>query len=144
MDDVEYTGRKSGQREQLGDSPRTERHQLRRLEDHAVAEDNGVRNGPVRHHTRKIERHDRRDDAERNAFRATLHARAHLQYLAGGQLWKGTGELGQFDRLENLGACFSHQLSVLPDDEGAQLIEMLLEQRAIAIEDLNPFTDGKR
>jgi hypothetical protein len=57
--DVQHAVGQAGFAQQLGDAAGAERHQLGRLEDHAVAEGDRVGDRPVGHHVREVERRDR-------------------------------------------------------------------------------------
>ena len=74
VDDVKDTVGQAGLLEQLGHPLARERHELGRLHDHRVAEHKSVRHRPIRHHQREIERHDRRDHAERKMIGAAFDA----------------------------------------------------------------------
>src|SRR6476619_3158757 len=47
---LEDTLRQSGFTKELSNSNTRKRHELRRLEDHAIPQSDRIRNGPVRHH----------------------------------------------------------------------------------------------
>ena len=96
------------------------------------------------HHVRKIERRDRRHDAERKSLDAALDAAAHLEHFAGRDLRQRAGELRQLGGLEHLGARLAGDLAVLFGDERRQLVDVLLEQRLVAIEDLHALLDRRR
>src|SRR6476619_6888830 len=72
VDDVENTVRQASFFQKLRHSLACERHELARLHYHRVAENERVWQSPVRHHQREIERHDRRDNAERKMVRPAL------------------------------------------------------------------------
>ena len=72
---VEHSGREPSLSQQLGDPPGTERDQLRRLEDHAVAQRDRIGNGPVGYHDGKVDRHDRRNDPNRIAIDRGIRSR---------------------------------------------------------------------
>src|SRR5688500_19441827 len=83
VDDLKYTFRQPGFPQQLGYLPRTERHQLGRLENDAIAERDRIWNRPVRDHVRKIERRDGGNDAEGIALDSAFNSPADLPHLAG-------------------------------------------------------------
>ena len=132
MHDLEHPLRQPRLSQQLGDATRAERHQLRRLQDQAVAECDRVRDRPVRHHVREVERRDRRDDAERVTLDPALDASAHLEDFARRDLGQRAGELAQLGRLEDLGARLAGDFAVLFGDQRSELVDVLLEQRLVA------------
>ena len=50
----------------------------------------------------------------------------------------------QLGRLEHLGARFAGDLAVLLGDQRGQLVDVLLEQRLVAVEDLDALLDRRR
>jgi hypothetical protein len=141
---VEDAGRKPGFGQELRGPNGTQRHQLGRLEDQAVAQREGVGDGPVRDHDRKVERRYGGHDAHRMAVGAAFHPAAHLQNLARDDLRHRAGELGQLDRLQHLRLGLATDLAVLPGNERGELLEVPLEESAIPIEHLHPLLDRRR
>ena len=129
--------------QQLGDAPGAERNELARFQDHAVTKRERVRDRPVRHHIRKIEWRNRRHDADRESFDATLDAAAHLEHFARDDLRQRARELGELSGLQDLRPSLARDLSILLGDERAQLVDVLLEERFVAIEDLDAFLDRR-
>ena len=77
------------------------------------------------------------------ALDPALHAAAHLEHLARRDLRQRAGELGQLGGLEHLGAGLARDLPVLLGDQRRQLVDVLLEQRLVAVEDLDPLLDRR-
>ena len=76
-------------------------------------------------------------------FEPALDAAAHFHHLAHGDLRQRAGELRQLDRLEDLGLGLDSDLAVLLGDEGAQFDQMALQQRLVAVKDLDPLLDRR-
>src|SRR5258708_2165997 len=72
VDDVENTVRQTGFFQYLGHTDNRQRHELTWLHYHRVAEHECVWHRPIRHHKRKIERHDRGDDTYRKMLGPAL------------------------------------------------------------------------
>ena len=141
---LEHARREPGLGKQLGDATGADRHQLRRLQDHAVAQGDRVRDRPVGHHVRKVERRDRRDDAERKALDAALDAAAHLEHFARRDLRQRARELGQLGGLQHFGARFARDLAVFFGDERRELVDVRFQKSLVSIKDLHPLLDRRR
>ena len=139
--DLEHALGQARLAQQLGDPAGAQRHQLRGLEHQAVAQRDRVGDRPVGHHVGEVERGDRGHHAEGEPLDPALDPAAHLQHLARSDLRQRAGELGQLGRLEHLGAGLARDLAVLLGDQRRQLVDVLLEQRLVAVEDLHPLLD---
>jgi hypothetical protein len=120
MNHIEYPGRQPRFRQQLRYANSTERHQLGWLEHQAVAQRDGVGNGPVRHHAGEVEWNDGGDDSHGIPVDPAFHSAAHLQHLTGDDLGERAGELGQLDGLQYFGLSLARNLAVLFRDQGGQ------------------------
>ena len=78
------------------------------------------------------------------ALDAALDAAAHLEHFARRDLRQRAGELGELGRLEHLGARLAGDLAVLLGDERGELVDVLLEERLVAVEDLDALLDRRR
>ena len=78
--------------------------------------------------------------------RSSRHSTPRLTSITSpdGDLWQRAGEFGQLDGLENLGLGLALDLAVLLGNQRAELGEMALEQRLVAVEDLHPLLDRRR
>ena len=143
VNDVQHTFRQSRLAKQFRDAAGGKRHLLARLQDHAVAEGDGVGDGPVGHHVGEIERSDRRDDADRESFDAAFNAAADLQHLAGCDLRKRAREFRQLRTLQDLRARLAVDLSVFFGDQRGELVNVLLQERFVTKENLHALLDRK-
>ena len=139
---VEDAGRQPRLRQQLRDAAGAERHQLGGLEHHAVAEGDRVGDRPVRHHAREVERRRwrrrRRPDGGRcgtrrrgspPAPRRSRSAAASRRTRSARSPWRSPPP---------------PRARVLPcssRDQRGQLVDVALEQRPVAVEDLDPLLD---
>ena len=109
-----------------------------------VAERDGVRNGPVRHHAREVERRDRRDDAERIAARSGTRPRGSPRgprptAICGSEQANSVSSIA-------LSTSASASLLILPCSSvisAASSVDVPLEQRLVAVEDLHPLLDRR-
>ena len=144
MHDVEDAVGQTGFAQQFGDAAGAERHLLGRLEDHGVAEGDGVGDRPVGNHVREVERRDGSHDADRVTLDAALDAAADFEHFAGDDLRQRSGELAQLRGFQDLGRAFIEDLPVLLGDQRRELLHVFLEQRFVAIENLHAFFDRNR
>ena len=120
---VEHTGRQSGLFVDFGQDGGGGRHELRRLEHHAVAGDEGRRRLPHRDRPRKVPRRDEAHGAERLAQRVgeavagfrRQRAAVHAEALAG-------VVLEQRDALHHLALGFAQDLAFFARERGGDLV----------------------
>ena len=144
MHDVQHSLGQPCFTQQLGDAAGGDRHLLARLEDHAVPQRDGVGDGPIGDHVGEIERRDRGDNADREAFYSTFDAAAHLEHFARGDLRKRAGELGQLGGFEDFRARLGVDLAVLLGHQCRKLVDVFLEQSLVTEKNLHPLLDGHR
>src|ERR1700677_3902332 len=95
--DIEYTIRQPRLPQQQRQSPHAQRHLLRWLHDHAIAQRKRIGYRPVRHHRGEIEGYNGRYHSPGPALRPAFHPLADLQHLTGHQLGYGSSELRELD-----------------------------------------------
>ena len=121
-DEVEDARRQAAAARDLGERPRRARHEIRGLEDHAVAVGERRRDLPGRNRDGKVPRRDRGHDADRLARHLDVQAGAHggellardAQRLAGEELEDLPGAADLADRL-------GKRLALLAGEQVAQL-----------------------
>src|SRR5439155_25563161 len=90
--EIEYAGWHTGVSDKLGECPRRSRHELRRLEHHAVAISKRRRDFPCRDGDGKIPRRDETDNAEWLAGNLHVHAGTHRGNLLSRQVQRFAAE----------------------------------------------------
>jgi hypothetical protein len=138
---VEHSGRQPGLRQQFRNSAGTQGNQLGRLQQHAIAECQRIRDCPVRHHAREIEWCNRCDDTDRIPVGAALHSSADLEYLTSDDLRQRAGEFCELDCFGELGLRLAPDFSVLLGDQRSKLVEMAFQEGPVAVENLHPLLD---
>ena len=129
LHDVEHAIGQAGLLQQVGDEQRRRRVALARLQDEAVAAGDRDREHPHRHHARKVERRDARDDAERLAQRPVVDAgRDLVSEVALQQLRDAAGELDDVDAARDLALRVGEDLAVLGGDHRGERVLVLVEQ----------------
>ena len=134
---VDDPGRDAGLYEQLDEALAQRRRVGRRLEDDRVAADERGRDLPGRNRDREVPRGDHADHADR-------HAHAHVELVAelrGGRLAEQAPALARHveahvDRFLDVAAGLGEHLPHLARHQQRQLVLVLADERAEAVEDL--------
>jgi len=129
LHDVEDAIGQTGFLEQIGHEQRRRRIALARLQNERVARRDRDREHPARHHARKVERRDARDDAERLARRPVVHARRDLfGVVALQQLRNAACEFDHVDAARHFTLRIREDLAVLGGDDRGEFVAMLVHQ----------------
>src|SRR5260221_3857274 len=139
IDDIKYSVGQPGLFEQEGQTAGAEGYLFRWFEDHAIAEDQGIGDGPVGDHGREVEGNNGCYHSYGRTFGPAFYTPADFQYFARYQLGHGSGKLGEFDGFLYFSSGLIAGLTVFFADKGDQLFFVLFQQVFIPEEDLCPF-----
>ncbi len=144
VDDVEDAVGQAGLRKELGDLQGRRRVLLGRLEDEGVAGRDGDREHPHRHHGRKVERRDARDDTQRLADRGDVDAAGDLGRQLALQLHGDPArQVDDLQAARDLAQRVAVHLAVLGGDQLGNRVAVGVEQRAELEEDRGALGEGR-
>ena len=121
------------------------RHLLARLEHEAVAAGDGQRVHPHGHHSREIERRDASAHPHWLARGSTVNAGGQLrQHLALGHLTNTAGQFDDLNTAAHIAPRFLARLAIFAAEHLGQMLELLLQQLAVAEQNPRPLRCWRR